>query len=80
MIKYNKKYFFRNATMSKWCRILDQDPSIQDVPFSVDDDYVRTDKVIMGVLGPIWIDETFLILGRISWNRIKEQKSKIFHQ
>jgi hypothetical protein len=29
-------------------------------------------------LGPVWMGETFLILGRIGWNCTKEQISEAF--
>jgi hypothetical protein len=36
------------------------------------------DKNIVWIFRPVWIDETFLILGRIGWNRAKEQKYETF--
>jgi hypothetical protein len=37
------------------------------------------DKNIVWIFRPhFWMEETFLILGGISWNSIKEQKSKMF--
>jgi hypothetical protein len=32
----------------------------------------RDDDSINGRLGLVWMDETILILDRISWNRIKQ--------